>query len=184
MRYPLACAAALVLGAAGCRNGGGDAKPASDEAFRTLAPGDTVPAYAVETLVGDTMRFGTGQPVTLLNIWATWCTSCREEMSDLIALHDEFGSHGLRVVAVSVDQGGRDHVARFAWSQKLNFPVGLDPSGEIQQQYAVVSVPTTFLIAADGRLIWKRSGNLHPVVADARARVTSALDAGAPRPGS
>ena len=66
--------------------------------FRPLQTGDTVPHYASASLRGDTVRLGGAEAVTVLNVWATWCTSCREEMSDLEALSREFSPRGVRVV--------------------------------------------------------------------------------------
>jgi len=153
-------------------------------AFRPLAPGDTLPPYAAATLAGDTARIAAGGPVTLVNVWATWCTSCREEMADLEAVHREFGAQGLRVLAVSVDDGDAARVRRFVEHERLTMPIAVDPAGAIQQAYRVVGVPETFLVGADGRLLWRQAGGLHGDVAAVRAAVTRALagaPAGAPR---
>ena len=168
----------LAAGVLGCRGRAGAAVPAG--AFRTFGVGDTLPPYAVPALGGDTVRFSAGEPVTLLNVWATWCTSCREEMKDVVALAREFAPRGLRVVAVSVDRGDPAHVQQFVASQRLPFTVGLDPEGEIQRRFAVVTVPTTYLIGSDGRLLWERSGNLQDVMPDARAAVGGALEPRSP----
>jgi peroxiredoxin len=149
--------------------------PAGD-AFRPVAVGDTAPPYATPTLAGGEARVGgAGAPVTLLNVWATWCTSCREEMGDLAALHREFGPRGLRVLAVSVDEGAGAKVRRFAERERLPFPVAHDPEGRVQSLYGVVGVPETYLVGADGRVLWKRAGNVHGVLGEARSAVGAAL---------
>ena len=155
-----------------CRGGDDDR---ADAAFRPLDIGAPVPAYAARTLGGDTVRVGADEPVTLLNVWATWCTSCREEMADLDSLQHEFGARGLRVVGVSVDQGDGTRVRRFAQGEHLSFTVAHDPSGDVQQRYLVLGVPTTFLIARDGRLLWRHTGNVHSELGALRAAVQVAL---------
>jgi cytochrome c biogenesis protein CcmG, thiol:disulfide interchange protein DsbE len=175
---------ALALTVAACAKGTrstGDSSSTSassapaEAAFHPLRTGDTVPAYAAPTLAGDTVRVAAGGPLTLVNVWATWCTSCREEMADLEALHRDFGARGLRVVAVSVDEGDASRVRRFVEHEKLTMPIALDPAGRIQQLYSVVGVPETFLVGADGRLVWRQAGGLHDDPAAARAAVERAI---------
>jgi cytochrome c biogenesis protein CcmG/thiol:disulfide interchange protein DsbE len=164
MRLALAVAV-LALGAA-CK------APARDAPFRPLMVGDAAPAYAVRTLTGDSVRVGAGTPV-LLNVWATWCTSCREEMADLAALDREYAPRGVRVLAVSVDAGDGTRVRRFAEAEKLPFAVAHDPAGVVQKTFQAVGVPETYLISGDGRLAWVQRGGLHGAPAAVRATLDS-----------
>jgi thiol-disulfide isomerase/thioredoxin len=123
------------------------------------------------TLTGDTVRVGAGTPV-LLNVWATWCESCREEMADLAALEKKYAPEHVKVVAVSVDNGDGTRVKRFAESEKLPFAVAHDPAGEVQKKFQAVGVPETYLVSGDGRMLWVRRGGL----AGAPASVTAGLD--------
>jgi cytochrome c biogenesis protein CcmG, thiol:disulfide interchange protein DsbE len=137
-------------------------------AFRPLGVGDKAPAYAVRTLAGDSVRVGAGRPV-LLNVWATWCTSCREEMADLAAIDRAYAPHGLTVLAVSVDKGDGARVKRYADAEKLPFRIAHDPDGEVQRTFQAVGVPETYLISADGRLLWVQRGGLHGGLDSVRA---------------
>jgi cytochrome c biogenesis protein CcmG/thiol:disulfide interchange protein DsbE len=161
---------AAALWAAAC-SGDRRSSVLGGDAFRPLEVGDTVPTLAVRSVTGDSVILGGAQPLTLLNVWATWCTSCREEMGDLEALQREFGPRGLRVIAVSVDQTGTDRVRRFAEGEKLGFIVAHDPGQAIQQLYQVVGVPETFLIGPDGRLLWRGLGNIRPSLDSVRKLV-------------
>jgi peroxiredoxin len=152
-----------------------DSTSPAAQAFRPLAPGDTVPPYAAPTLAGDTVRVAAGGPLTLVNVWATWCASCREEMADLEAVHRDYATRGVRVVAVSVDDGDPARVRRFVERAKLTMPIALDPAGAIQQAYSVVGVPETFLVGRDGRLVWRQAGGLHGAPAAARTAIDRAL---------
>jgi thiol-disulfide isomerase/thioredoxin len=149
--------------------------PPRDAAFHPLVVGDSAPSYAVRTLAGDSVRVGAGAPV-LLNVWATWCTSCREEMADLAALQRVYAPHGVRVLAVSVDAGDGTRVRRFVEAEKLPFAVAHDPAGVVQKRFQAVGVPETYLISADGRLLWVQRGGLHGAPAAVRATLDSVVE--------
>ncbi|HEU4699303.1 MAG TPA: TlpA disulfide reductase family protein [Gemmatimonadales bacterium] len=147
--------------------------PGDDDRFRPLAVGEPVPALAVATLAGDSARVGPGEPVTLLNIWATWCGPCREEFPDLERLQREFGPKGLRVLAVSVDASDVAPVRRFAEEHGATFTIGHDPSGAVKTTYQAIGVPASYLIDRDGRLLMRQLGTLD--YAAMRDRVGRAL---------
>jgi peroxiredoxin len=89
--------------------------------------------------------------VVILNIWASWCGPCREEMASLEKVHEALSSKGLRVVAVSVDgRGMRDAVRQFVRSRRLTFDVLNDGSGMIQRAYQTIGIPSTFIIDQSG----------------------------------
>ncbi len=126
--------------------------------------GEGVPDYRVASLDGrpaDLARLR-GQ-VVLLNLWATWCVPCRQELTDLAALHRARRADGLTIVAASVDdREGRDEVARFVRQRKLPFAVWLDPDDRASKLFGVRSLPTTLLIGRDGTIRWRRDGVLDP----------------------
>jgi thiol-disulfide isomerase/thioredoxin len=128
------------------------------ERFRPLEIGAAVPALRVRTLTGDSASVGPGEPVTLVNIWATWCIPCQQEFPDLERLHREFGTRGLRVLAVSVDQSDDAPVRRFAEEYGATFLIGHDPSGDIKFTYQAIGVPATYLVDAHGRLLARQMG--------------------------
>lgn len=158
------------LAVAGCATSSNDGA-----AFKPLDVGAAVPAYAAATLAGDTVRVGGSEEPTVLNVWATWCVACQEEMAALDSLSREFKSRGIRVVAVSVDEGDTERVRRFAETNHLGFTIAHDPAASIEQSYQVVGVPTTFVIGRDGKLLWKRTGNIVGVMSDVRGAVEQAL---------
>ena len=94
-RAILAAACVVACGRTGSEGGA---------AFQPLAIGAAVPAYAAATLTGDTVRVGGNEEPTVLNVWATWCVACQEEMAALDSLSREFKSRGVRVIGVSVDE--------------------------------------------------------------------------------
>lgn len=105
--------------------------------------------------------------VVFLNIWATWCPPCREEMPSMQRLSEQLGPEGLRVVAVSIDasQGKADPSGRaggdvqaFAKEHGLTFDIWQDASGEIQRTYRTTGVPESFVIDRDGVIVKKVIG--------------------------
>ncbi len=90
--------------------------------------------------------------VVLVNIWATWCAPCREEIPSIQALYRDFAPRGFKVLAVSVDEGAgaapkvRDFMRGFG----TTFDVLHDPEGLIQKTYQTTGVPENFVIGADG----------------------------------
>ncbi len=97
--------------------------------------------------------------VVVLNIWATWCGPCREEMPSLQKLHERFRDEGLHVVAVSVDDpSGSGAIREFAQQYGLTFDLLHDLTGAIQRQYQTTGVPETLVIGRDGRILRKQIG--------------------------
>lgn len=158
---------------AGCGRGGNAARGGGS--FQPLELGDQVPLYAIATLRGDTARVGSGEPVTVLNVWATWCTSCREEMETLDSLYDEFARRGVRVLAVSVDRGGDAVVRRYAEHLGLRMSVAHDAEGVVQDRFRILGVPTTFIIDSTGTLRWRRLGSVIGAAGEARAELKRIL---------
>lgn len=102
--------------------------------------------------------------VVLINIWATWCEPCREEMPSMQRLYEAFEGEDFEILAVSVDaakgmldesgyEGG--DLGAFAHEYDLTFPILHDPSGSIRRNYQATAVPETFIVAKGGQ-IWKK----------------------------
>jgi thiol-disulfide isomerase/thioredoxin len=146
------------------------------ERFRPLAVGEPVPRYAARTLAGDSARVGSeGEPLTLLNIWATWCAPCRAEFPELDNLHQEYSARGLRVLAVSVDDGGDSAVESFVREQGARFVIGRDAQGRVQRLFQTVGVPESFLISGDGKLVWRHFGAIPEGAPELRRVIDGAL---------
>jgi cytochrome c biogenesis protein CcmG, thiol:disulfide interchange protein DsbE len=147
------------------------------ERFRPMSVGDLTPAFAAAELAGDTLRLGDlkGSAV-LLNVWATWCAPCREEMPGLEEVHRIYGSRGLRVVGVSIDsRGAEDAVRGFLTDHGISFTILHDPGEAVQRQFRTSGVPETFLIDPDGRIAHRWIGRFDPLAPDALQRIEAAL---------
>ena len=167
---PAALACLVVATAVGCRP-----NAEREEAFRPIAVGQPVPEFTVRTLEGDSARIAAGEPVTLLHVWATWCGPCQKEFPEIEAIQREFGPRGLRIVAVSVDEGDDDPVRAFAQEKGATFEIGRDPEGFVRRLYQGMGVPESYLISADGRLLVRQFGAIPVGAAAMRAAIEQAL---------
>ncbi|MFQ5617033.1 MAG: TlpA disulfide reductase family protein, partial [Anaerolineales bacterium] len=96
--------------------------------------------------------------VVFINVWATWCPPCIEEMPTMQRLYDRFHNRGLEVLAISIDALGTQVVAPFMQKYRLTFPALLDPEGTIERLYHTSGVPESFIVDKRGRLVEKVVG--------------------------
>lgn len=95
----------------------------------------------------------------VLNLWATWCAPCVEEMPTLDALEAELGGEDFEVVALSIDRGGADLVRAFYERTGVRqLEVYVDPSARATDAVGALGLPTTLLIDARGREIGRLVG--------------------------
>ena len=93
-----------------------------------------------------------GRP-TLVNLWATWCIPCRQEMPELEHLHQSAGERGVRVIGVSIDDAvSRDQVPGFVEEMGVTYPIVVAEAEFIRNLYTTdnVTVPISFLLDAEG----------------------------------
>lgn len=97
--------------------------------------------------------------VVVLNIWATWCAPCREEMPGLDELQAELGSDKFEVVALAIDKGGIEGAKKFLTDIKTTrLAVFADPTAKEGTRLKVIGMPTTILIDAEGREVGRLIG--------------------------
>jgi peroxiredoxin len=116
--------------------------------------------------------------VVLLNFWATWCPPCQTELVSMEGLYEAYKDHGFEVVAISSDVQGAEVVQPFATQLHLSFTTLLDATGQVTRLYGVTSLPTTYLLDRQGRLVTVAIGGHDWAKTDARALITSLLDDG------
>jgi peroxiredoxin len=116
------------------------------------------PALSLRDLRGNTVTLEqyTGT-VVILVFWASWCRSCKEELSDLKALSTNFRDRRFSVVAVNVDDAPGP-ARRFLAKMPVTFPVLIDETGSAGDAYLVTGLPTTFLIGKDGTIHYRHAG--------------------------
>jgi thiol-disulfide isomerase/thioredoxin len=97
--------------------------------------------------------------VVVLNIWATWCPPCRREMPTLDRLEAELSGDRFAVVALSVDQSGREVVREFFEEEGIDqLGLYIDTSARVLADLRIRGIPTTLILDAEGREIARVSG--------------------------
>jgi len=97
--------------------------------------------------------------VTLVNFWATSCTSCVAEMPELVATYDKYQARGYDTLAVAMSYDPPAYVVNFAQSRKLPFKVALDNTGANARAWGDVKLtPTTYLVNKRGEIVKRYVG--------------------------
>lgn len=124
----------------------------SGDAFVLHEASKPVPALSFIDAEGQEVSLGTFRGKTiLLNIWATWCLPCREEMPALERLEKKLGGSDFQVVALSIDRGGLPKVNAFYEEFGLkSLRIYVDPSMKASYALGAVGIPTTLLINPRG----------------------------------
>ena len=99
--------------------------------------------------------------VVVVNVWATWCPPCVDEMPSLEKLYQEFKNESFEILAISIDSDGITAVPPFMKKHGLTFPVLLDSQATIRSSYRTTGVPETFIINKKGILVKKVIGPLN-----------------------
>jgi len=131
---------------------------AQPQAFAGMpAPGQQAPAFDLPGLLdAQTVSLKALQgKVVLLNIWASWCTSCRDEMEDLMAVQEHFGPRGFALVAINIDNAPSsavDFLQRLEkkTKKKPGFILLYDKDKTVASDYRQRAMPTSYLIDRQG----------------------------------
>lgn len=143
------------------------------EAYKATAPeppagvavagrGEKVPAFAVPGLDGKPVEVPTawaGRPL-LVNVWASWCGPCIEEMPELQRFHAGQGADGVQVVGIALDDAAA--VREFLQRIPVDYPILVDAPGPADAGVRLGNpkgvLPYSVLLSADGRLLKQRIG--------------------------
>ncbi|MEQ1780159.1 MAG: TlpA disulfide reductase family protein [Hyphomonadaceae bacterium] len=139
--------------------------------------GTPAPAYEAAQLDRTDISLASlkGQ-VVLLNVWATWCGPCRQEIPYLASLQDSDGPRGLRVIGISVDAAeDREKVVQLAPTLGITYDVWLDPTERIGGIIRSAAVPATVLVDRAGVVRWKHTGVIREDTPGFREAMNAAL---------
>lgn len=98
-------------------------------------------------------------PAVIINMWATWCVPCIEELPDLLRLHENYRGQGVKLFLVSWDTDAK-LAQRFLASKKVDFPSFIKDGAESDPKFIEAiednwsgALPATFLFDRDGKLV-------------------------------
>jgi thiol-disulfide isomerase/thioredoxin len=133
------------------RSASADSSPTS---FSGLVKSAPAPDFTLESLDGRNLRLSDlrGKAV-LLNFWATWCAPCKIEMPWFVELQSQYGSQGLQIVGVAMDDSSKDDIAKFAKDMGVNYPVLIGKEAVGDAYGGVPALPESFFIGRDGKIV-------------------------------
>jgi thiol-disulfide isomerase/thioredoxin len=133
-----------------------DVKPGE---FIPASPPQPAPEVSFTDLAGHQVALAAFKgKLVLLNLWATWCQPCLEEMPSLVKLQEKIEDK-LTVVAVSEDRRGKDAVEPFVAKHGFDtLKIYLDPKSTVGHAFSVRGLPTTLVIDTKGQLVGRVEG--------------------------
>jgi len=118
-----------------------------------IAVADTVPNLQVTTLDGEVvgLRDLLGERITVINLWATWCLPCREEIPDLNTLYVRRSRGDVTVVGIAVESGSIERIERWLQPYGVRYPMATGVTGQqMIDEFRAPGLPFTLLVDADG----------------------------------
>ncbi|MGM9965862.1 TlpA disulfide reductase family protein [Rummeliibacillus sp. TYF005] len=121
-----------------------------------LKVGQTAPDFTLKTLDGKEAKLSDyrGKKV-ILNFWATWCPPCKAEIPHMEKYYKKSAKDdNVEILAVNLKKSDKDehYIKDFVKSYDMTYPVLLDTDGEQQEQYQIVTIPTTYFIDTKGKI--------------------------------
>jgi len=98
-----------------------------------------------------------GKPV-IINFWTTWCPPCREELPSMNRAWHTIREEGVVMLAINMGED-EDTIFIFSADYPTDFPILMDQSGEVIEQWPVKGLPTTYVVAPDGRIAYRAIGS-------------------------
>ena len=171
LRTSLAVLCLLIVGSYGCRHNEtntnssanitvtASAGPTGNKTTALAAAPTALLGTQLKTIDGGTLRLGDyAGKVVIVDVWATWCPPCREEIPHLVALGKEYKDRGVEVVGLTIEDPASDmaKVKDFAQKYEINYQLGWAPRDlqlGIMSMSRSTSIPQTLVITRDGHII-------------------------------
>lgn len=115
------------------------------------------PSFSLPGRSGTVSYPGVAGKVVYVDFWASWCGPCRQSFPWLKTLHERYAAKGLAIVAINLDKE-RDAAQAFLLEFPAPFLVAFDPSGQTAEAFHVATMPSSYLVGADGAILHTVAG--------------------------
>ena len=117
------------------------------------------PDFSLQDTEGKTHRLSDyrGKPV-IINFWTTWCPPCREELPSMNRAWHQLEQEGIAMLAINMGED-EDTIFVFSADYPTDFPILMDLTGEVIEQWPVKGLPTTYVVAPDGTIAYRAIGS-------------------------
>ena len=92
-----------------------------------------------------------------LDFWAAWCGPCRKSLPWMAEIHSELDEIGVNIVAVNLDRNIKD-AHNFLARYPVPYTVLSNPEGNLAKEFAILGMPSSFLISPAGKIVWQHTG--------------------------
>ena len=132
--------------------------------FAPASP-NTRPDISLMTIKGEEIQLASlqGRPL-LVTFWATTCSPCVREIPHLIELYKDLAPQGLEIIGIAMDYDPPNRVVDMSKARNIPYPIALDIHGDAARAFGNIHLtPTSFLIAPDGRIVYRKLGTINMV---------------------
>lgn len=137
-----------------------------------LGVGAVFPSPAANGVAGNMPA--TKGKVVLYDFWASWCMPCRQALPAYEQLYQKYHAKGLEIIAVGIE--GNGDAQKFVGKLKLSYPVVVDAKQKFVALVAPESMPTSFLVGKNGKVLSVHSGFKSSTVKELDAAIAAALN--------
>ena len=123
----------------------------------------TLPSTNVKTLDGSNFNItdlkNDGAPI-VISFWATWCKPCKKELNNIAEVYEDWQEEtGVKLVAISIDDTrSMSKVAPYVNASDWEYEIYLDPNSDFKRAMGVSTVPHTFLLNGENKIVWQHKG--------------------------
>jgi len=129
----------------------------------TYGQSRALPSTNVKTLDGSNFNItnlkNDGAPI-VISFWATWCKPCKKELNNIAEVYEDWQEEtGVKLVAISIDDTrSMSKVAPYVNASDWEYEIYLDPNSDFKRAMGVSTVPHTFLLNGENKIVWQHKG--------------------------
>lgn len=142
---------------------------------RALDVDDAAPSFSLSSNRGTLNLASLKGKLVYVDFWASWCVPCKQSFPWMNEMQAKYADRGLHVLAINVDARTAD-AEKFLLQVPAKFQVAFDAAGVTPKQFAVIAMPSSYLIDGEGRIVYKHAGFRESDKNSIEAAIVAALD--------